>query len=51
MCRRCRIAATLQLLTFFFVAVFALPPSSFNADWPKFFQLPVIMLILITPAQ
>jgi hypothetical protein len=52
-----RIAATLQLLTFFFISVFAFDPRTFcedavangysyacgdnQNDWPDFFQLPV----------
>jgi H+-transporting ATPase len=50
-----RIAATLQLLLFFFVAVFAFKPADYqptpNPDaesWPAFFQMPVLMLMLIT---
>jgi len=51
-----RIAATLQLLTFFFIAVFAFDPRSYatayqpiDADnWPGFFSLPVIFLMIIT---
>ena len=56
-----RIAATLQLLLFFFIAVLSYRPveympngwkndSSFpdNSDWPEFFHLPVLLLILIT---
>jgi H+-transporting ATPase len=56
-----RIAATLQLVFFFFIAVFAFKPkdympnnwetdSSFpdNKTWPEFFHMPVLMLILIT---
>ena len=65
-----RIAATLQLLLFFFIAVFAFPPQDYyctatgeNAFMlesdgevredleqycPSFFQLPVLMLMLIT---
>jgi len=51
-----RIAATLQLLTFFFIAVFAYSPRKYAeefhapdaADWPGFFSLPVIFLIIIT---
>eukprot|EP00026_Physarum_polycephalum_P001399 Phypoly_transcript_01400.p1 GENE.Phypoly_transcript_01400~~Phypoly_transcript_01400.p1 ORF type:complete len:1065 (+),score=187.59 Phypoly_transcript_01400:116-3310(+) len=51
-----RIAATLQLLTFFFIAVFAFEPDTYAvkynapdaADWPKFFSLPVIFLMIIT---
>jgi hypothetical protein len=38
---------------FFFIAVFAFPPTSYDPGteaevWPKFFQLPVLMLMLIT---
>jgi H+-transporting ATPase len=56
-----RIAATLQLLIFFFIAVLALKPRSFMPDhwedddnfpddheWPEFFHMPVLMLMLIT---
>jgi H+-transporting ATPase len=51
-----RIAATLQLLFFFFIAVFAFPPNEYQPrplregeeEWPVFFRLPVLMLMLIT---
>jgi len=64
-----RIAATLQLVSFFFCAVFAFRPNEYmpadwnatNADglkvlpeftdtveWPPFFHMPVLMLMLIT---
>jgi H+-transporting ATPase len=49
-----RIAATLQLLLFFFVAIFAFRPSDYEPEdqddhsWPNFFHMPVIMLMLIT---
>lgn len=48
-----RIAATLQLLLFFFISVFAFHPNQFmqppGADeWPDFFHMPVLMLMLIT---
>jgi H+-transporting ATPase len=46
-----RIAATMQLLVFFFIAVFALRPRHFQPsgdDWPPFFHMPVLMLMLIT---
>ena len=55
-----RIAATLQLLCFFFIAVLALKPTEFMPDewetvphfdeheWPDFFKMPVLMLMLIT---
>jgi H+-transporting ATPase len=57
-----RIAATLQLISFFFVAVILMHPESYipNKDskdypgddiadeFPKFFKMPVLMLMLIT---
>jgi H+-transporting ATPase len=49
-----RIAATLQLLLFFFIAVLVWIPADFSEnapypwEWPEFFSLPVIFLILIT---
>lgn len=55
-----RIAATVQLLTFSFVAVLLLRPRDFqpsdwqtipgfdDEEWPQFFKLPVLMLMLIT---
>jgi H+-transporting ATPase len=58
-----RCAATLQLLVFFFIAVFAFEPSKYMPDgwenggvrgfpdsneWPPFFHMPVLMLMLIT---
>jgi H+-transporting ATPase len=49
-----RIAATLQLLTFFFIAVFTFKPQEYTfpgtdpADVPIFFSLPVIFLMIIT---
>ena len=49
-----RIAATLQLLTFFFIAVFAFKPRNYTfpgtdpTDVPIFFSLPVIFLMIIT---
>lgn len=53
-----RIAATLQILTFFFIALFAFVPSDYvpsnppedmdSSDWPDYFSLPVLMLIIIT---
>jgi len=51
-----RIAATLQLLTFFFIAVFAFNPRAYAessnppdaGSWPGFFSLPVIFLMIIT---
>jgi H+-transporting ATPase len=55
-----RIAATLQLLVFFFIAVLSMKPAafmppdhaaiaSFGPDgWPSYFKLPVLMLMLIT---
>jgi H+-transporting ATPase len=51
-----RIAATLQLLFFFFIAVFAFQPSEYpqpdivdkEQEWPRYFHMPVLMLMLIT---
>lgn len=55
-----RIAATLQLLCFFFIAVLSMRPKDFMPDdwrnndeftddkWPDFFKMPVLMLMLIT---
>jgi H+-transporting ATPase len=57
-----RIAATMQLLVFFFIAVLTLPPKHYVPnplphgwldspdahEWPRFFQMPVLMLMLIT---
>merc|ERR1719456_68976 len=56
-----RIAATLQLLTFFFIAVFLFRPNEYmpknwekdaefmdTTEWPPFFHMPVLMLMLIT---
>lgn len=51
-----RIAATLQLLTFFFIAVLSFNPQKYATasnppdvqNWPGFFSLPVIYLMLIT---
>jgi H+-transporting ATPase len=60
----CRITATLQLLVFFFIAVFVFKPSQHMSsdweqiyvdgdfpdrhEWPSFFHMPVLMM-LITP--
>lgn len=51
-----RIAATLQLLMFFIIAIFAFHPSDYqqpaeleqDLPWPDFFHMPVLMLMLIT---
>lgn len=55
-----RIAATLQLVSFFFIAVFSLRPIHYMPHgwetnpnfpdhvWPEFFHMPVLMLMLIT---
>lgn len=56
-----RIAATLQLLIFFFIAVFWFKPVDYmpadwehlhgfpdTVAWPNFFHMPVLMLMLIT---
>ena len=47
-----RIAATLQLLLFFFVAIFAFHPDQYEQPddlagdpWPEFFHMPVLMLM------
>jgi H+-transporting ATPase len=46
----CSIACTLQLVTFFFIAIFALQPHHYHdtEEYPHFFKMPVLMLILIT---
>ena len=46
-------SATLQLLLFFFIATFAFKPEDYDQppqdeDWPEFFHMPVLMLMLIT---
>jgi len=49
-----RIACTLQLLIFFFIAVFSMRPSHYQPasddthSWPSFWYMPVIALIIIT---
>merc|ERR1712190_264942 len=56
-----RIAATLQVLCFFFISVFAFRPNEYmpkywkhdpefmdTTEWPPFFHMPVLMLMLIT---
>jgi len=52
-----RIAATLQLLVFFFVAVLSWQPVNMipqgnpditYSEWPAFFRMPVLLLMLIT---
>jgi len=56
-----RIAATLQLISFFFLAVFMYRPNEYmpkdwehdpeltdTQEWPPFFHMPVLLLILIT---
>jgi H+-transporting ATPase len=50
-----RISATLQLLLFFFIAIFAFQPDTYpppttgvEEPWPSFFHMPVLMLMLIT---
>jgi len=56
-----RIAATLQLISFFFLAVFLYRPNEYmpkdwehdpefmdTQEWPPFFHMPVLMLMLIT---
>jgi len=45
-----RVAATLQLVFFFFIGVFALPPRDYGVtdDNFQFFHIPVLMFMLIT---
>jgi H+-transporting ATPase len=45
-----RVSATLQLVFFFFIAVFALPPIKYGVTGTdtEFFHLPVLMFMLIT---
>jgi H+-transporting ATPase len=52
-----RIAATLQLLVFFFIAVLSMHPKDYipptapdgiKESYPRFFKMPVLMLMLIT---
>jgi len=53
-----RIAATLQLVVFFFIALFSFKPVDWlpadptivpgHQDWPGYFIIPVLMLIIIT---
>merc|ERR1711871_1897632 len=55
-----RVAPTLQLLSFFFISVFAFKPADYMPDdwqntpgfdphaWPEYFHMPVLMLMLIT---
>jgi H+-transporting ATPase len=45
-----RVAATLQLVCFFFISVFLLPPPNFGVTGNEtdFFHLPVLMFMLIT---
>lgn len=45
-----RVSATLQLVFFFFIAVFALPPYKYGVvgQDTEFFHLPVLMFMLIT---
>jgi H+-transporting ATPase len=48
-----RIAATLQLLVFFFISIFAFKPidyspASLEIPWPDFFHMPVYVLTIAT---
>lgn len=44
-----RVSATLQLVTFFFIGLFALPPNKYGVSGDaEFFHLPVLMFMLIT---
>jgi H+-transporting ATPase len=43
-----RVSATLQLVCFFFIGMFALPPKKYGVTDQDFFHLPVLMFMLIT---
>ncbi|CEP02089.1 unnamed protein product (mitochondrion) [Plasmodiophora brassicae] len=43
-----RIAATIQLLTFFFIGVLFVHPAAYDPSFPPFWKMPVIALIVIT---
>lgn len=43
-----RVSATLQLVCFFFIGMFALPPKQYGVEGAEFFHLPVLMFMLIT---
>jgi H+-transporting ATPase len=45
-----RVAATIQLLMFFFISTFLFEPNKYTGgeDWPEYFHMPVLMLMLIT---
>jgi H+-transporting ATPase len=43
-----RVSATLQLVCFFFIGMFALPPKKYGVQGAEFFHLPVLMFMLIT---
>jgi len=43
-----RVSATLQLVFFFFIGMFTLPPKSYGVQDQAFFHLPVLMFMLIT---
>jgi len=51
-----RVAATLQLLVFFFISAFVFHPINYqptplpseDTTWPAFFHMPVLLLMLIT---
>ena len=51
-----RISATLQLLMFFIISIFAFHPNDYlqpddleqGLPWPEFFHMPVLMIMLIT---
>jgi len=38
----------MQLLLFFFISVLSLRPRDYHPDWPDFFKMPVLLLMLIT---
>ena len=43
-----RVAASVQLMGFTALAVFACHPSDYNAAWPQFFSMPVAALCAVT---
>mmetsp|Transcript_817 Transcript_817/g.2967 ORF Transcript_817/g.2967 Transcript_817/m.2967 type:complete len:947 (+) Transcript_817:83-2923(+) len=43
-----RVACTWQLLLFFFIASIFIDPSRWHPDWPEYFDLPVLALVIIT---
>lgn len=43
-----RVACTVQLLFFFFLAVIIFKPSNYDPTWPDYFYIPVLALVTIT---